>query len=195
VTDKPRCAARSSQTGKPCKLWPVKGAAVCHKHGGRAPQVKANAAVRVAEEEITAAAERYAAAAGPVEDPLSVLLKLAGEIAGFKDFIAARVAELRAEQWRYRGLHAEQLRAELGLYERALDRTARVLVDINKLKLEERMVKLTERQGDLIAEVIRRVMDDLDLTEEQRAKASVALPRELRRVAAEEDARENASSQ
>jgi hypothetical protein len=145
--------------------------------------VKAKAAVRVAEQQLTAAAERYAVAAGPVDDPLSALLALAGEVAGFKDFIAARVAEMRAEQWRYRGVAAEQLRAEIGLYERALDRTARVLVDLAKLNLEERLVKITEQQGALIADVIRRILDGIGLTDEQQQRAPRIISRELRAVA------------
>lgn len=41
------CKGKSSQTGKPCKLFPIKGGAVCHKHGGRAPQVKNKAKERI----------------------------------------------------------------------------------------------------------------------------------------------------
>ena len=33
--------------GEPCKLFPVRGAAVCSVHGGRAPQVKAKAQDRM----------------------------------------------------------------------------------------------------------------------------------------------------
>ncbi len=131
---------------------------------------------------MVAAAERYAPRAVPVQDPLTALLTLAGEITTFKDFLGARIAEMRAEAWRYSGATAEQLRAEVGLYERALDRTARVLVEINRLGLEERMVKVTEEQGRQIAEVIRRILDGLDLTPEQRRIASEVVPRELRAV-------------
>jgi hypothetical protein len=104
------------------------------------------------------------AALAPLEDPVGALLRLATEIVAFKDFLAGRVAELRAQEWRFtddRG--AEQLRAELSLYERALDRTARVLVDVNRLGLEERALRnaerVAERQGEQIAEVIKRVLE------------------------------------
>ncbi len=173
-----RCRARTKRG--PCQAFPVRGATVCVAHGGRAPQVKAAAARRVAEAEVTAAAERYARTAGPVDDPLSALLAVAGEITGFKDYLAARVAELRAESWRYAGATAEQLRAEVGLYERALDRTARVLVDINRLGLEERRTALAESQGALIAGAMLRVLDALNLTAEQQAAAVEVMPRELR---------------
>lgn len=38
--DRPRCSARSSRTGKPCRKYPVAGAVVCRSHGGAAPQVQ-----------------------------------------------------------------------------------------------------------------------------------------------------------
>jgi len=41
------CTARSSRTGDPCRLPPMKGGTVCQKHGGRAPQVLAKAKVRL----------------------------------------------------------------------------------------------------------------------------------------------------
>ena len=42
-----KCKARSSQTGKPCGHWAVRGGTVCHMHGGSAAQVKARARQRL----------------------------------------------------------------------------------------------------------------------------------------------------
>jgi hypothetical protein len=44
-----KCTGHSSQTGEPCKNWPIRGGTVCHKHGGRAPQVKRKAEQRIRE--------------------------------------------------------------------------------------------------------------------------------------------------
>lgn len=41
------CSARSSRTGKPCRMYPVPGTNVCKMHGGSAPQVKAKAKQRI----------------------------------------------------------------------------------------------------------------------------------------------------
>lgn len=43
------CAARSSRTGNPCRAWSIRGGTVCAVHGGRAPVVMQEAAVRYAE--------------------------------------------------------------------------------------------------------------------------------------------------
>lgn len=44
-----RCSGRSSQTGKPCQRWSIRGGYVCPSHGGRAPQVRAKARERLIE--------------------------------------------------------------------------------------------------------------------------------------------------
>lgn len=44
-----QCGGRSSQTGRPCRRWSIRGGYVCPSHGGRAPQVKAKARERLAE--------------------------------------------------------------------------------------------------------------------------------------------------
>lgn len=45
---KPKCKAHKTN-GDPCGRWPVKGATVCPKHGGSAPQVRRKAQERLAE--------------------------------------------------------------------------------------------------------------------------------------------------
>lgn len=174
-----RCTG-TNRAGNRCGRAPAKGAKVCSFHGGKAPQVVRKAKERHVEERAQRTIERYGAVAEAVRDPLSALLLLAGEITRFKDYLAARVSDLSAESWRYRGEQAEQLRAEVALYERALDRTARVLGDINRLNLEERQVRIAEQHGEMFAEVFFRVLDRLGLTSEQYNRAAELMPRELR---------------
>jgi hypothetical protein len=51
-----RCIAMSKRTGQRCGLARIPGTTVCAKHGGAAPQVRAAAARRVAEQKVRAAA-------------------------------------------------------------------------------------------------------------------------------------------
>ena len=44
-----KCTAKKASTGAPCKMPPIRGGMVCPAHGGRAPQVKAKAARRLAD--------------------------------------------------------------------------------------------------------------------------------------------------
>jgi hypothetical protein len=60
------------------------------------------------------------------------------------------------------------------------------LVDVTKAALAagiaERQVRLAEQQGALIGGVIQRILDDLALTAEQRARVPEVVPRHLRSV-------------
>lgn len=180
-----KCSAKRTD-GEPCESFAVTGAHVCRSHGGSAGQVLRKAAQRRLEQKVVVMAEKYITSSEPVKDPLTALLQVAGEIASMKDFVGGRVAELRAEEWRYEGLAAEQLRAEVSLYERALDRTAKVLVDISKLNLEERQVKIAEAQAALLAVCLKRILDQLELTPHQRVLVGTVVPTELRRIADQE---------
>jgi hypothetical protein len=51
-----RCIATSKRTGQRCGLARIPGTTVCAKHGGAAPQVRAAAARRVAEQKVRKAA-------------------------------------------------------------------------------------------------------------------------------------------
>jgi len=50
--------------------------------------------------------------------------------------------------------------------------------------IEERKVRIAEQQGALLADVIRRILGDLDLNAEQQARVPEVVPRHLRAVAA-----------
>ena len=43
----PKCKAKSSRTGEPCKRYAIAGGTVCPFHGGNSPQVKAKAKMRL----------------------------------------------------------------------------------------------------------------------------------------------------
>lgn len=181
-----RCTARRSSDGEPCKNFAMNGAKVCHAHGGRSPQVRRRAAERVAEREAARAMEAYRPLVSAVENPVDELLKLAGEIKQFKDYLGGRVAEMRAESWRFTDdKGAEQLRAELALYERALDRTERVMARLVQLGLEERLVRISERQGRQFADALHRILAELDLSNDQQARVPKIVPRVLRTITGE----------
>jgi hypothetical protein len=159
-----KCTAHSSSTGKPCGNRPALGATVCRWHGGAAPQVKAKAAERVAEEMARRALRRIADDQGPAEpvaNPLLELSRIAGEALRWKRLVAEHVAQL--EQLRYQGVSGEQVRAEILLFERALDRCAAVLATIVRLNIDERLAAITEQQGHVLAGVVVSVLERLDL--------------------------------
>lgn len=180
-----KCTAKTT-AGSPCKLDAVKGALVCHKHGGAAPQVRAMAAVR-------AEAMRWGLGDTHV-DPGEVLLRLVSQSAARAERYAAELEQLVEESPTLReALVGESWVAtdagsyKAGEYIRGLaqleaaerDRCAGFAAKAIAAGLAERQVRLAERQGALIADLLRAVMNDpeLGLTEEQRK----AMPHVARR--------------
>jgi hypothetical protein len=155
-----------------------------------APQVRRRAAERVAEARARAAAERYIASSDEaLEDPVTELLKLAFEARQFQAFVSARVEALAADDWRYEGRTGEQLRAEVALLERAMDRCGRLLTDINRLGLLERSVRIHETQAGMVIQALQAVLNDLDLSPEQRSIAQTSVPERLRELETAKDPR------
>lgn len=175
----PRCSARRTN-GEPCKNRPMRGQAVCRKHGGAAPQSRAAAARRQVETEARAVLAELGVPA--VGDPLEALLKLAGQVLAWQSATAALVNGLE-DGIRYRGANgAEQLRAEISLYERAMDRAVAVLSAIARLNIDERLVAVTEKQADAMVNAINAALEAAGVDAEQAERARRAAARHLRSV-------------
>lgn len=180
VQPKAKCAARRSTDGQPCGNWPVPGATVCRYHGGRAPQVAGKAAGR----QVEAQARQVLARLGvdPVEDVFTALAGLAGEVLAWKDAMAGKVNELTALRYEASGAGTEQLRAEVALWERALDRCAEVLGLIARCNIDERLARITAQQVEILGRAVDAALDDGGVTGGQAVAVRVALTRHLRAV-------------
>lgn len=121
------------------------------------------------------------AALRPLDDPIDALARLASEAAAWKDALAGRVNALLAIRYESSGPGTEQLRAEVALYERAMDRTARLCETLAKLNLGERAQALDERVAAQFEAVLRAVLADpeLGLTPAQARVAPVVVDRHL----------------
>lgn len=71
----------------------------------------------------------------------------------------------------------------LRLYQAERNHLVKVCAEAIKAGLDERMVRLAENQGALLAQVIRAILDDLNLSPAQQALVSTVVPRHLRSVA------------
>ena len=59
----------------------------------------------------------------------------------------------------------EQLRSEIAVYERALDRVGRMCAELIRLDIEARLVRVAEVQAAAIVSVIREVCDQHSVPE------------------------------
>lgn len=181
-----------------CRRDPTRGADMCQKHGASVPRVRAAAARRLEQQAAEAAVITYGL---PLEiTPTEALIAEVQWSAGHVAWLREKVRQIdggdalvwgRTEHRNKTGgedhgtTDVEQAKPSiwLELYLRERKHMVEVCATALKAGVEERRVKLAEQQGDLVAGVIRSILDDLALTPEQEAKVAESAPRHLRAVA------------
>lgn len=175
--------------GQRCRKVAEPGQDVCAKHGGKAPQARAAAAKRIVEAELMELAESLVGA--PVDNPLTELANLAGRARAWMELLQGRVEKLlegeqtrggNSEGIRYRGGAGEQLRAEVALYERAMDRLGKFLADYGRLGIDERLARITETQAEKVIEAIDAALAHAGVTGKTATEAKQVAARHLRAV-------------
>lgn len=178
------CGAKKKQDDGVCQKpagWGTDhpGHGPCRLHGGATPTVAKSAR----EEQVKAEARRTLGRlqAVPVDDPLTELKKLAGEAVAWKNLLADHVAEL--ERLRYENpAGGEQVRGEIVLFERALDRCASILAAIARLNIDDRLARITERQADIVIRAIEAALETAGVRGEAAVEARKVAARYLRAV-------------
>ena len=196
-----RCTAKARTTGDQCRQTAIDGGTVCHYHGGAAPRVKASAAKRAQQAKAAEAARLFAI---PKDiDPSDALVDLVKWTAGEVDYWrreVERIATVTPEK-----LTAGVTKIERGTRDRAdvdmrtietvphiayrmltdaQDRLAKYASAALRAGVEERRVKLAEDQGALVAQAIRGMLADLNLTPEQTSRSGEVVARHLRLLTA-----------
>jgi hypothetical protein len=159
------CGAKT-RTGGQCKRpagWgtPHPGIGRCKWHLGSTRNHITSAATAVVEAETRDLLSQLGQPP-PLGHPVEALLALAAEVTAWQAILRERVAELR-ELAGVDKLGREAERAVVGLYERSLDRSAKVLEGMVRLDLDARRTRLLEDQGEMIANVFRAVIEDPEL--------------------------------
>lgn len=172
------CGAKRRDGGS-CKGWAMAGQTRCRMHGGSTPSHRRAGARRVAEAQAVEMVRRAGVDVEVVADPVRVLRELASEAMALKEFFRSRVDQL--QELRYESGSGEQLRSEVALFERALDRAERFAHDLAKLNISEREVRVDEAKVILIAEILGRVLANstLGLDPGRQAEARLLLVQEL----------------
>jgi hypothetical protein len=191
--DGPRCT-KIKANGQRCKNPPIHGGMVCNAagHGGTLPVVKAAAHRRLVEAEAKAKASKALATAGgdPDDlDPVLALLGIAQEVLAFKHQVNGMLAEVNATDWRRDHRAGEQIHSLVTLMERSLDRSAKVLIEINRLGLENRRVRIAEREITAVGNALLSALDRAGIGGSQRSAVIGYLQDELHAAQAAEDSR------
>jgi hypothetical protein len=190
ITGWKRCRTRSG-TPSACRQIAVKGTVPpqCPRHGANPGSASRKAAAnrRVEDQAMSrleAIMREDAEAArlldpAPVDDPFTALLELAAEIRALREILRDRVLQLKAGDWRYMGRQAEETRAEVILYERSLEREASILIQIVKLKPDERLLAIQERKLVIMERSLTLALQGSGLDLPAQDKAMAILRREL----------------
>lgn len=141
MSDYEPCTAKSKQSGERCKRRPRPGVKVCWMHGGAIPAVD----VKVRETLAIRGMDALRDPVRPVTDPLGDLLAVAARANRLMEVLEDQTSALKAMRYTTDG--GEQTRAELAAYERSLDRCARILGEIVKLGIDERLARVSEVQA------------------------------------------------
>ena len=172
------CGATARSTGQPCTKLVANGNLRCRHHGGASPQAKAAARRRHTETQARAVLGRLDVQ--PVDNPLTELQWMAGRVRSWMELMEQHVARLTAT--RYRAGSSENIRGEVQLLERAMDRFVTVLAAIARLNIDERLAQITEEQVETAADALTATLRELGLDAEQQRQASLSMARRLRAV-------------
>jgi hypothetical protein len=187
----PRCPLQAAR-----RTWhQPPGIGRCDHHGGATPTHEEHARqVLLGRAEQSALAELRHLGVPPMGNPLEALCELAAEARHWERILRRQVAELESLT-AVTPAGAEQARAVVTLFERAMDRAAAFTAMLARLNIDDRIVEVGSRisraQGEQIADVIIRVLVKLGHPDPRTDPALGALvAAELRRLdAAEEEER------
>lgn len=100
------------------------------------------------------------------------LLRVAEEQETWKNICLAKLAKLHEDEWRWDGDRAgEQIRSEILMYERAVDRATNTLIKIGRLGIEDKLMRIAERQAQVVEQAIVRTFAELGLDPDMQAAA------------------------
>lgn len=180
------CGSRLRQSEGRCRKTAGWGTAhvgfgSCRLHGGNTR----NQAVAADRERVEVQARRALADLGaePVTDPLSMLMRLAGEAVAFAEATGQLVNELPEIRYVSRA-GTEQLRAEVGLYERATVRVVHILVAIIRLGVEDQLVRIEEKKAAVLMAAVEAALAEIGIAGPDAAAAKRVLARHLRALPA-----------
>lgn len=114
----------------------------------------------------------------PVENPLKELALVAAQVIWFKDQVAERVNKLTSLRYSTEG--GEQLRAEVALFERALDRCEKFLGTMARLRIDERLAAIEQAKADVVIAAIEAALAKAGVTGQAAVEAKREAARHLR---------------
>lgn len=186
VDDGPKCGAKKHQGDGRCGQtagWGTDhvGYGPCKLHGGNTPTVRRGAERQRLEAEARELFGQLAPDVEPIDNPLEAYAMFAGRVMAWMELMDSLLDDLRSP--RYKGTTAEQIRGEVLLYERSMDRANTVLSAYARLNIDERLARVTEKQIEQVNGALTAALADAGLSEEKQQEVEDGLIRHLRLAA------------
>lgn len=162
----------------PCHAPALTGGNCCRMHVGE------KSAPVVAEAKLNKQAARELARIGtePVSNAFEQLAVVAGEAVAWKNAMAEKVNDLL--EMRYEDAKgAEQLRSEIVVWERALDRCVTTLAAMAKLNIDDRLAGIRQQTLDMLERALDAALESSGAGLEGKQRAREAFRRNIRVVA------------
>lgn len=199
--DEKRCTAtctggttRPERRGERCEHGRTPGLQVCSFHGGRSPQGKRASAMYLAEKKVRKQMETYGR---PIDiTATEAIMEEVQRTAGHVKWLGDLVAELSVEDLVWNTTRVKEGGQDAGttqeavphalvkLYKEERAHLVRASAEAIRCGIEERYVRLAERQGEMVAETFKGILADLNLTEQQKVMARNIVPFRLRQLTA-----------
>lgn len=163
---------------------PHPGVGRCKFHGGSSPNAIKAGEVALVEKQARELFGKIVPSIAPVENPLAAFAEVAARVLAWMELMDSLLDDLRkVTQEDFFGMQQAQPLVEL--YERSMDRSANVLAMYARLRIDERLAQITERQKLAVIRAIDAGLDEAGLSDEKRADARRRVARHLRIVSAE----------
>lgn len=194
-----RCTATARGSGEQCKNPAVTGTSVCRIHGGNAPQVKEAGLQRAVRANLFAELRGEMPTLGePIySDPVTILYDLIAISAGHVAWYRAQIERLIPDALVWgeatvsqagNGEFSVTQTAEVNKWVELYNGERKMLADLSTRAiaagLAEREIRLEEEKGRLLANTLRVILADLQLTPDQSQRALEVVPLKLRELTA-----------
>jgi hypothetical protein len=157
------------------------GQLVCGRHGGKSPRALLGAKVTLGEDR--ALRELARLDLEPVGNALEALQAHAAIVIAWRDRFAAVVNKLTEDSIRYEGkLHGEMLRAEIVVFERAMDRCTTTLAALARCQVDERLTTIRENDAKMIAAALALALSEAEIPEDAAELVRIGFGRRLRAI-------------
>lgn len=162
---------------------PHPGTGRCKLHGGCLPSSMKAGELALLEREARELFGELVPDIKPVDNPLAAYAELAGRVLAWMQLMDSLLADLRTVGYTHERA-GEQVHSAVQLYERAMDRANTVLGSYARLRIDERLAEITEKQKTAVIRAIEAALDEVGIDGEQRQDARRRVARQLRLVVA-----------